>query len=225
MSFLRTISKLVKGAVTTGLALVSTLALFLLLPVINQIAEGQDTVYDIDELETEFKEEVEEVVEEEDEPEDEEPEEQEEPELEPEPLEDLSLAQLELMMDAGEGLGGEGVGGSLLDMQSLIGQAAATLDELVDAGGLDSGRPVPINVQAPNLTAAQQKHTPGRVVLIYQITPQGRTQNIKVKSATNQVLAKASLSAARKWRYQPPRKDGKGVTVRAMKTLKFADQK
>ena len=158
------------------------------------------------------------MVEEEDEPEDEEPEEQEEPELEPEPLEDLSLAQLELMMDAGDGLGGEGVGGSLLDMQSLIGQAAATLDELVDAGGLDSGRPVPINVQAPNLTAAQQKHTPGRVVLIYQITPQGRTQNIKVKSATNQVLAKASLSAARKWRYQPPRKDGKGVTVRAMKT-------
>ena len=46
-----------QGAVTTGLALIATLALFLLLPVINQIAEGEETVYDIDELETEFKEE------------------------------------------------------------------------------------------------------------------------------------------------------------------------
>lgn len=210
--------------VKLNLAGLVTLGLFLFLPFINKLAEGNDAVYDIDEVDTQFQEDIDEVTEEEEEEPEEEEEEQEEPELEPEPFEDLSLAQLELMMDAGEGLGGEGIGGGLLDMNSLIGQAAESLESL-DAGDLDGGRPVPINVQPPNLSPAEQKHTPGRVVLIYQITPQGRTQNIKVKSATNQVLAKAALRAAKKWRYQAPKKDGKAVTVGARKTLKFADQK
>lgn len=216
--------RLIKNGAAAVLAMAATLALFLVLPAINQIAEGSETTYDLEEVDTQFTEDVDEVVEEEEQEEEEEPEETEEPELEPEPLEDLSLQQLELMMNAGEGLGDTGAGG-IQDMSSLIAQAAESIDEMIDADALDDGRPVPISDNPPNLSASEKKATPGRVVVIYQINPQGRTQNVKVRSATNDVLRRATLRAAKKWRYQPPKKDGRGVTVRAQRTIKFADQR
>ena len=160
MSFLRTISKLVKGAVTTGLALVATLALFLHLPVINQIAEGQDTVYDIDEIETEFKEEVEEVVEEEDEPED-------EARSKRSPSWSWSPSGLSLAHEPDDGRrrGPRGRVSAGAARHAVAHRSAAATSTTRGRRRPRQRPPCP-SIQVPNLTATQQKHTPGRVVLI-----------------------------------------------------------
>lgn len=221
----KNLERSVQGVVATLLSGVVTVGLFLVLPAINRIAEGKDKVYDLVDVDTQALDNVDEVVEEE-EVEEEEPEEEPEPEdIEPEPAEDLSIDSLELMMNAAEGIGAEGVGGTLLDFGKLGNEVSGAVDELISAGDLDGGRPTVISEAEPRLTAAEKKATPGRVVVIYQINTQGRTQNVKVQSTTNEVLSRAALRAVKDWRYQPPKKDGKPVTVRARKTLEFKDQK
>lgn len=221
----KNLERSVQGVVATVLSGAATVGLFLVLPLINRIAEGNDKVYELTEVDSQLFENVEEVVEEE-EVEEEEPEEEPEPEdIEPEPAEDLTLDSLELMMNAAEGIGAEGIGGTILDFGKLGSEVSDSVDELISASDLDGGRPGVISETEPRLTAAEKKATPGRVVVIYLINPQGRTENVKVQATTNEVLSRAALRAVKGWRYQPPKKDGKPVTVRARKTLEFKDQK
>ena len=159
---------------------------------------------------------------EQEEPEPEEPEPEEEPpELEQE-SEELDLGQIEAMLAEGFG---EGVGpttGIDIDLSNVAG--GKSLDELFAASDLDS-KPTPIHQPPPRLSANENAATPGRVVVIFIIDSKGRVQQPKVTSSSNPALEAACLRTVKKWRYQPPSRDGKPVSTRSRQQIDFPKQK
>jgi TonB family protein len=159
---------------------------------------------------------------EQEEPEPEEPEPEEEPpELEQE-SEELDLGQIEAMLAEGFG---EGVGpttGIDIDLSNVAG--GKSLDELFAASDLDS-KPTPIHQPPPRLSANENAATPGRVVVIFIIDSKGRVQQPKVTSSSNPALEAACQRTVKKWRYQPPSRDGKPVSTRSRQQIDFPKQK
>ncbi len=197
-----------------------TAGLFILLPIINAIAEGARADTLVMPVETAEIPPPPDVVEEEPEPEEPEPEE-EPPELEEEPQQELDLAQMEAMLSEGFG---EGIGptqGFDLDLNNIAG--GKSLDEFFATSELDS-KPTPIHRPAPSLSAKEKKATPGRVVLIFIIDSKGRVKNPKVTSSSNPALEAVAIRTVKKWRYQPPSRDGKPVSTRSRQQLDFPKQ-
>lgn len=210
------------GASMFGSAFV-TAGLFLALPMINQIAEGEPDllIQDMDQVQLPPPDPIEEP---EDEPEEEEPEpEDEPPELE-EPMEQLDLAQLELALSMSDGMAGQGIGGMDFGLRDLTAAAAEGIDELISAGDLDGGRPQPISENPPRLSARERKATPGNVVVLYKVDTSGRVSDVVVKQSTSEILSRVAIRTVKKWRYKPGTKDGRPVGYRVKRRMPFSEQ-
>ena len=214
-------SKSVSSALVAAASIVTTAGLFILLPVINAMAEGARPDSLVMPIETAEIPPPPDVIEEE-EPEPEEPEPEEEPpELEQE-SEELDLGQIEAMLAEGFG---EGIGPSTgldLNLQNVVG--GKSLDELFAASDLDS-KPTPIHQPTPSLSAKEKAATPGRVIVIFIIDSKGRVKQPKVTSSSNPALEAVALRTVKKWRYQPPSRDGKPVSTRSRQQIDFPKQK
>lgn len=201
-------------------ALLATVALFCVLPIINRIAGGERQ-FNVIEMPDEFVEEPEEVIEE---PEEEEPEE-EEPEEEPPPpelqeeIQEISLEQLEAALSGGAG---SGAGPTEFTVKGLSAMAGAEINslEMNDLGG----KPRPRSDPQIELTARERKVTPGRATVRFVVDENGRVQNAKVHEATHPLLGKAALKAIKKVRYYPAKRDGKPVRKAVSFTIDFPKQ-
>ena len=214
-------SRLIQTTVVGAASLATTGGLFILLPVINAIAEGARPDTSVVPVETADIPPPPDVVEEEPEPEEPEPEE-EPPELEEDVQEDFTLDQIEAMF--AEGLG-EGIGPDLgFDIGLDNVASGQSLGDLFDTGDLDS-KPTAIHRPAPSLSAKEKAATPGRVMVIFIIDEKGRVKDPKIKSSSNPALEAVALRTVKKWRYQPPSRDGKPVSTRSRQQIDFPKQK
>lgn len=202
---------------------VVTVLLFMVLPLINRIAEGSkpDTVLDrVSTVDLPPPD----AIEEEEEPEEEEPEPEEEPPELDEPMDPLDLTQLEMMASLADGLGAEGFGAADFSIKNLTSQVTEDVDSLISAGDLDGGRPSSISEAMPSLNNREKKATPGRVTVLYIVDKSGRVSDVRVKDATSDVLAKVAIKTVKKWRYKPGKKNGKPVSYRVRRPLNFPKQ-
>ncbi len=214
-------SRFLRSVFVAAASIATTAALFILLPVINAIAEGArpDTLLmPVESAEIPPPPEV--VEEEEPEPEEPEPEE-EPPELEQESQE-LDLGQIEALLAEGFG---EGIGPSVgfdINLENVAG--GRSFDELFADSDLDS-KPTPIHRPPPSLSVKEKKATPGRVIVIFVIDSKGRVQQPKVTTSSNPALEAVALRTVKKWRYQPPSRNGKPVSTRSRQQIDFPKQK
>ena len=90
------------------------------------------------------------------------------------------------------------------------------------AADLDS-QPRPLAVVKPMYPpAARRRGIEGFVEVRFTITPAGRVAGAEVlRSEPPGTFDRTALAAVRRWRFTPPRKDGKPVSARVRQTIRF----
>ncbi|MEO0743620.1 MAG: energy transducer TonB, partial [Bacteroidota bacterium] len=182
---------------------------------------GGERRYDVTPMPDEFTPEEEEIIEE---PEEEEPEE-EEPEEEPPPpelqeeIQEVSLAQLEGILNSG---GGIGVGPAEFSVKGLAQAAGADIANLEMNSFGD--RPRPRSQPQPDLTGPERKATPGRATVRFAVDVNGRVQDVSLHEATHPLLGRAAVRTIKKWRFYPAMRDGKPVRKAVSQTIEFQKQ-
>lgn len=214
---------MLRGLISLLLAAVATLALFLILPVMQTI--GKPPARDLIVSSAGFGNEPPPppVVEEEPPPEEEKVEEP-PPELEPE-AEPLDLQQLELALNPGLGGVAEGAFGSI--QARLTGQ----IDQAAGAGG-DPGevfsladldqRPRAIFQTPPQYPAEfRRRGVAGTVTIAFTVDVHGRVANPRVERSTNPAFESPALEAVRQWRFEPGTRKGQPVPFRMRIPITF----
>lgn len=201
-------------------ALGSTLGCFLVLPVIQAIAErGSDTVLLTEADVAQLPPPPPEAPEPEPEPE---PEEEEPPPPEmAEQQQPMDLAQLEAALNPG---GGDGW--TTANFALDLGQAAmdkAMSGDLFDMVGADQPPRVRTRVN-PVIDAKLKKRlkkAEARVTLIFFVDEDGRVQNPKVDRTTDPAFNRSALTAISKCRFEPGKSGGQAVTLPAKLTYVY----
>jgi len=196
------------GAVVAG-AGVMTLALFLVLPLVQAIAKQPVADLTVRSVEAGSLPPPPAPP-----PEDPEPEpepEPSEPQLEDAPLPDL--AQLELSFNggwSGDGWGGGDLGQKLDAMSAVQAQTGSALVSLRD---LDQPPRVrnPVN---PEISDAMRRKAPGTVHILFIVDEQGRVVNPVIQKSTDPVFERPALAAIKKWRFEPGKRNGEPVRFR-----------
>lgn len=149
-------------------------------------------------------------------PPEEEPEES-EPELEDSPP-PLDISQLEAMLNPGIGDAGQGWG----EIGSWGEKPDAVADlQLFSIEDLDS-RPRRLRAVAPDYPIdLRNQGIGGRVRLVVVIDEQGNVTVDKVLDGPHPTLIENARVAMSKWRFEPPKKDGKAVRARYIQNLDF----
>ncbi|RYF58661.1 MAG: energy transducer TonB [Comamonadaceae bacterium] len=62
----------------------------------------------------------------------------------------------------------------------------------------------------------------GNVVVAFEVLPSGHVGDAKVLPGTDESLNKPVLDALRRWRFDPPKRDGKAVRLQLKQTFKMA---
>ena len=202
------IKRLFQHTSSVVLALVATLLVFLVLPLMQTLGElvKDTTVTSVDAATIDPPPEVEMA---EEEPPEEEPEPEPEPEFEPQ-TQPLDLGQLELALnpDAGGGAGSFDVASFLKD---VVGDAGGSVEDIFSAAQLDQ-RPRIVFQRQPNyppdLIKTKQE---GVVYVVFQVGTDGRVSDPRVTQSTNPVFDKLATDAVRQWRFEPGTRGGKKV--------------
>jgi protein TonB len=75
-------------------------------------------------------------------------------------------------------------------------------------------------------TSAQERGTEGWVDLVFTVRPDGSTTDVSVTGAEPAgIFEQSAMSAVRRWRYQPVRRDGRAIEQRARVRLRFTIEK
>lgn len=92
--------------------------------------------------------------------------------------------------------------------------------EIAQTGPLSvDGSPTPVVRVEPVYPArAASRDLEGQCTIIFDITPQGRTANVRVMSCTNRAFEQASINAIQRWRYNPQVSGGDAVMFRGATT-------
>jgi protein TonB len=156
-------------------------------------------------------------------PPEEEPEEpEEEPEEPPPELQEdttpLDLSQLELVLNPG------GEGGWMnadfnvkLDAMVTKGADSAALFSLND---LDQ-KPRCIYQPSPSVNSDMRRKAPGTVYVLFIVNENGRVEDPIVQSSSDQVFERASISAVKKWKFEPGTRNGTPVRFRMRRQITF----
>lgn len=203
------------GAVGVG-AFVLTLSSFLVLPLIQAIAQPPSADSLVRGMETT------ELPPPPPPPPEEEPEEEEKSEDEPpEMLEEappLDLAQLELALAPGNG---DGWGGPefALKIDTSTGSQGG-LDDLLSDADLDS-KPRAIFQQSPVMDAALRKKAPALVRVVFVVDERGRVESPLVQEASDPAFERAALAAVKQWKFEPGKRKGEPVRFRMRVPITF----
>ncbi len=213
--------KVIKAILTRLLsvvfALVVTLALFLILPIMQAIGEKNDDTIEAEAISIALEQPPPDVQEEEqDPPEDvEDPPEPPEVELDDQPMM-TDLSQLDLLGGSG-GISIPGVDNTInLDQFDTGGG----LDDLFDPGALDQPARVLFQAQ-PKMTPALRKKTPAVVVVAFIVDPSGRVSEVSVLKSSDTSFNTAAINAVKKWRFEPAQRGGKPIEARIRQTIEF----
>ncbi len=217
----RAIVALVRGGIVAAFAVALTVAVFLVLPLIQRIARPPASEVELRQVATAALPPPPAPPPPEPEPE--------KPEEEPPPPEldspappPMDLAALELALDPG--LGG---GGAVLDLGSRL---LSTLDQRAKEEGeavfsvadLDQ-MPRPVHQPAPEYPPdLKRKRVEGTVHVVFLVDPAGAVQNPTVVQSVHPALDRAALQAVRRWRFDPGRRGGQPVAFRMKVPITFA---
>lgn len=195
-------------------AIFITLALFLVLPLMQAINKPPAADLTYQALDTALLPPPPPVLEEE-------PEEEEQPEESPPQLADedppLDLGQLELALNPGYGSGWGGDFAIKLGGDATSGKA---VDALFSEADLDQ-KPRVVHQPGPQVTEQMRRKTPGQVVVIFTVDRDGRVQLPKVQRSSDPVFERAALAAIRQWRFEPGRRKGEPVQFRMRVPITF----
>lgn len=201
-----------------GLAVLMTLAMFLVLPLMQTIGAMRDTdtllrAANIVEVPPPPPPPIEQ------EPEEEERDEPPPPEL-TERAPPLDLAQLELALNPGVGNAAFGEISIQLTQQLAEdgGEAAERVFSLAD---LDQ-RPRPVFQRSPTYPAELYRaRREGTVYVLFSVDKQGRVLDPTVQKSTDPAFEAAALEAVRQWRFEPGTRDGKAVSFKMRQPITF----
>ncbi|MBL8749824.1 MAG: energy transducer TonB [Planctomycetes bacterium] len=204
-----------RGTVVTIGAIVLTLACFLVLPLLEAIAQPDQpdlTLVPIDTAALPPPPPVEPPQEEEKKESDEKP-----PDL-ADDAPPLDLAQLETALGGG---GGDGSGslGEFVPKLAIAGVGGAD-DAAFSLKDLDQ-KPRPIHDPAPVLTAALRKRRPATVTVLFVVDPSGRVENPIVQSSSDPSFEGPVLTAIRQWKFEPGKRGGRPVRSPMRQQFKF----
>ena len=196
----------------------STLACFLVLPLIQAIQDGQKPDTLLPSVDSAVLPPPPPPVEEE---------EIEEPEPEPEPpapefQEDmplLDLAALEIALEGG-GLGGIGGADFGIDLGGLS-NSGQEIEELFSLAELDQ-EPRLLYDTEPVLDGALRRRSAGqKVTAVFQVDKDGRVRNVKVLRSDDPAFDRAAVACIEKWKFEPGMRGGKPVAFRMRRTIRF----
>ena len=196
-------------------AVTMTVVFFLVLPVIQAIAQGPEPEFEVYEVDSASLPPPPPPPEEEPEPEPEEEEQQ--PEL-AEEAPPLDLSQLELALDPG--FGGSGLGGDFA-MKLMPGAASGEeVEELFSMADLDQ-KPRCIYQPGPQLTPKLRKKGGGTVYVLFIVDERGRVTSPRIQSAPDEIYDRPALDAVKKWRFEPGKRKGEAVSFRMRVPITF----
>ena len=113
-------------------------------------------------------------------------------------------------------------GTAALERDIIAAQNNQRADDVVKASQLMQTR----YVDPVYPTSAQARGTEGWVDLIFTVRPDGSTTDVSVTAAEPAgIFEQSAMSAVRRWRYQPVRRDGRAVEQRARVRLRFTIEK
>ena len=193
-----------------------TLGVFLLLPVMQRIAdrpEGDLIVTSVDAA----------YVPPPPPPPEEEPEEEPEPEEAPPELdaevEPLSLDQLSEALNFDAGGAGWFAGEFAIKLPNVV-AASNSADAIFSGADLDQPARATYRTN-PTMDAKMRRRAPGKVWIIFVVDERGRVQSPKVQSSTDPVFEKSAMAALKKWRFDPGKRNGKPVSSRMRIPITF----
>ncbi len=208
---------LVRRVFSALAALAMTLALFLVLPLMQAIGQKDDEQYVVEEVNIALEQAPPDVVEEEEEPPKDVEDPPEEPDLELEQPVMTSITQLDLI----GGSGGVSIPGAetAINIDQAIGSSSGP-DDLFDPGALDQPARVLFQAQ-PKMTPDLRKKSPATVVLAMIVDKTGRVSDVNVIKSTNSDFNNAAVNAVKQWRFEPAQRGGKPIEARLMQTIEF----
>ncbi len=201
-------------------ALTMTLAVFLVLPLIQAISKPPRAVVSLQTLDTTSLPPPPPPPQQEEEPEPEEEEEQAKPEL----IEDappLDLAQLELALNPGFSDGW--LGGDFAVKLTNVATSDEEVDALFSLSDLDQ-KPRLIHPVDPVPSAAARKKAPGTVRIVFVVDESGKVVDPRIQDSTDPVFERPALAAVRQWRFEPGKKNGKPVKFRMRVPITFPEE-
>jgi len=153
-----------------------------------------------------------------------EPEPQEEPEPEDSPPEltenaaPLDLSQLELALNPGFSEGW--LGGDFAVSLKTVVSRKKDVDALFSLADLDQ-RPRVIYQPSPVISRQMREKTPGTVYVLFMVDQQGRVMSPRVQKSTDPIFETAALSAVKKWKFEPGKRNGQAVRFRMRVPITF----
>lgn len=210
-------AKLLHVVIVAVGAAILTLALFLVLPIIQTLSKPPTPDTLLTSVDTALLEPPPPP------PEEEEPEEPEEEEKPPELVDEtppLDLSQLELALNPGTG-DGLMAGDFAINLAARTGGGSGD-DGLFSIGDLDQ-KPRVIFQPGPTITNELRKRAPGSVQIIFIVDEQGRTTSHIVQNSSDPIFERAALDAVRKWKFEPGKRNGKPVRFRMRVPITFPE--
>lgn len=148
----------------------------------------------------------------------EEPEQEEKPPELTEETQPLSLSQLEIALNPGFG---DGFGyGEMTVQLNKVTSGGKDVDALFSIADLDQ-QPRAIYQPGPTMTSALKKKAPGTVYIIFIVDKRGRVVSPKIERSSDPVFNNPALSAIKKWKFEPGKRNGQPVQSRMRLPMTF----
>ena len=151
-----------------------------------------------------------------------EPKEEEKPEEKPPELMEeapkLDLSQLELALNPGFSDGW--LGGDFAVKLGAVASNGSDVETLFSISDLDE-TPRVIYQPSPILSAKIRKKAPGTVYIIFTVDPKGKVNKARVQSSTDPIFEKPALTAVKKWKFEPGKRNGQAVSFKMRVPITF----
>jgi len=132
---------------------------------------------------------------------------------------DLSDLELALNPSFGDGLGGEIAARMLSSVENRVREEADAIFSLSD---LDQAPRVVHQVTPEYPAELKRKRVAGSVHVLFVVDPSGAVQNPIVQQSSHPAFEPPALQAVRKWRFEPGRRNGQPVPFRMKVPIVFA---
>ncbi|MDF1838270.1 MAG: energy transducer TonB, partial [Planctomycetota bacterium] len=73
----------------------------------------------------------------------------------------------------------------------------------------------------PVISSALRKRAPATVHVMFIVDERGRVNKPKVKKSTDPAFDRAAITAIKKWKFEPAKKDGKPVSKKMVVPITF----
>ncbi len=155
-------------------------------------------------------------------PMEEEPDEEPEPEKDPpqlmEEAQPLDLAQLELALNPGFGSGAFS-GDFTVNLNTALSNSKE-VDALFSLSDLDQ-RPRVVYQPGPVMSKTLRSKAPGTVYVVFIVDREGRVKNPMVQKASDPLFEEPAVTAVKKWKFEPGKKNGNPVQFRMRVPITF----